>query len=92
MGKCAHAARDGFEEPTEEKLERLGPGCFVQIKAPGESCCWVEITSIEDSGFNSIAHPALSDCKEDEHIAEGDQVVVNRKQITALGCDRFCFC
>lgn len=92
MGDCAVALQDGFVEPTEESLDDLGPGCFVQKKESGGSCCWVEIVSMDDTGYECIAHPALLNGENDGDVSEGDVVSLKRDQITALGCDRYCFC
>lgn len=92
MGICANAVKEGFVEPTKERLDDLGPGCFVQKKESGGSCCWVEITSMGDTEFKCIAHPALLEGADPGGISEGDQGIVKREQITALGCDRYCFC
>ena len=91
MGNCAFALQDGFVEPTEEKLDDLGPGCFVQKKGSNGSCCWVEVISMDDAGIKCIAHPALLSGASD-NVSEGDEVLVKREQITAMGCDRYCFC
>ena len=99
MGLCAKPLEDGFVSPTEEKLNNLGPGCFVQMNDHG-SCCWIEIMEISGAGFQAKAHPALSEDnrshgvngKEIDTFAPGAEVIVQREQITALGCDRFCFC
>jgi hypothetical protein len=88
MGQCAKAVRDGFVEPTIEKLDNLGPGCFVHVNDNGV-CCWAELKSAEcDKGYRAVLHPALSG---DQRQA-GTEVVVRREQITALGCDRYCVC
>lgn len=88
MGMCARAVRDGFVAPTAEKLDNLGPGCFVHINDKGV-CCWAEITAAETAeGFPAVLHPALSG----DDRAPGTEVMVHPEQITALGCDRFCVC
>ena len=93
MGECANAVKEGFEVPTNDKLDNLGPGCFVQKTDECGSCCWVELVSSSDNGsYEAIAHPALTRGAVNEGIIEGDKVTVLRNQITALGCDRYCFC
>lgn len=93
MGECTNPIEEGFAEPTVGKLSNLGPGCFVQKTDEYGSCCWVELTSWGDNGnFEAVAHPALTRGADKEGIVEGDKVTVQRGQITALGCDRFCFC
>ena len=90
MGLCAKPLEDGFVEPTEEKLNNLGPGCFVQVENHG-SCCWVEIMAVSNTGYEAKAYPALSDGPNTEQLPCSD-MLIQRNQITALGCDRYCFC
>lgn len=92
MNVCAAVLQDGFVEPTEEILDALGPGCFTLKTDSSTSCCWVEIVSMDGTDFECIAHPALLPGTNDESISEGDLVMLKRQQITALGCDRYCFC
>lgn len=92
MGECADAAVEGFAEPTAERLGHLGPGCFVQKMEVCGTCCWVEIVSEKDDAYEGIAHPALSDGAAEAMFTEGEKVVVQKDQITAMGCDRYCFC
>lgn len=92
MGVTASLADDGFVIPTQILLDGLGPGCFVQkIESSGASY-WVEITSIGNSGYECIAHPSFIMSTEEGVVSEGDLVTVKHEQITALGCDRYCFC
>lgn len=93
MGECADAIVEGFAEATEDRLDHLGPGCFVQKMEVCGTCCWVELVTDEDEGtYKAIAHPALSDGNAQVMFKEGEHVQVTKDQITALGCDRFCFC
>jgi hypothetical protein len=76
---------------SEEEIGHLAPGCFVQVGF-GDSSYWVEIGQIEGGTISGIVHPELS----------GTLCVINhdsceiarftRDQITALGCDRYCWC
>jgi len=92
MGICASAVADGFVQPTQQKLDDLGPGCFVQKMGSNGSCCWVEITSMGSTEYDCIAHPALLSDTGRDAVSEGDHLKVKRDQITALGCDRYCSC
>jgi len=92
MSVCVDAVIEGFAEPSEERLDHLGPGCFVQKMEVCGTCCWVELTEGDADVFEGIAHPALSDSDAKLVYKEGDRVQVTRDQITALGCDRYCFC
>lgn len=92
MAECASAIVEGFAEATQDRLDHIGPGCFVQKMEVCGTCCWVEITSEQDDNFEGIAHPALSENNAQAMFKEGDVVLVTKDQITALGCDRYCFC
>jgi hypothetical protein len=92
MGECISIAEDGFVKLSEENLDEVGPGCFVLKEGPGESCCWVEVLSMNNFDYECVARPALSANHNHGNISEGEQVTVKREQIKALGCDRYCFC
>jgi hypothetical protein len=92
MAECANAIVEGFAEATEDRLDHIGPGCFVQKMEVCGTCCWVEITDETNDSYEGIAHPALSDGGAQAMFKEGDVVQVTKDQITALGCDRYCFC
>ena len=92
MGNCANAVTDGFVQPTQQRLDDLGPGCFVQKMGPNGTCCWVEITSNGDSEYECIAHPSLLNGTCNDGVSEGDHTRVKKEQITALGCERYCTC
>ena len=92
MGITACSAGDGFVQPTQLLLDDLGPGCFVQKKESNGDPYWVEITSINEGSYECIAHPSLIKDTDQEAVSEGDLDTVNRDQITAMGCERFCFC
>jgi hypothetical protein len=82
---------DGFPAITEEDLSHLAPGCFVQVGL-GEASYWVEIGQIEDATISGIVHPELSSslCLIDHDSCEVAHFSCD--QITALGCDRYCWC
>jgi hypothetical protein len=92
MGNTASSLDDSFVQPTQVLLDDLGPGCFVQKLDSNGFSYWVEITSIGNSGYECIAHPSLITSADESIVSEGDLVTVKHEQITALGCDRFCFC
>ena len=87
-------AGEGNEElptVTEEGLIHLAPGCFVQVGL-GEASYWVEIGRIEGVTISGMVHPELSGslCLIDHDSCE--IACFSRDQITALGCDRYCWC
>ena len=92
MGKCVNTQQDAFTEPTPQRLEGLGPGCYVQIHQ-GEQCEWVELTDAKGDECVGISHPALSASDTDGQTRTASKDLRFRKdQIIALGCDRYCFC
>lgn len=82
---------EGFPAVTEEDLGHLAPGCFVQVGL-GDASYWVEIGRIEGDTISGMVHPELSTslCLIDHDSCEVARF--NRDQITALGCDRYCWC
>jgi hypothetical protein len=92
MGITTSLVDYGFVEPTQMLLDDLGPGCFVQKMESSGALYWVEITSIGNFGYECIAHPTLVNNTDVSVVSDGDLGTVRREQITALGCDRFCFC
>ena len=76
---------------TEEELSHVAPGCFVRVGS-GETSYWVEIGQIEGGTISGMVHPELSTslCVIDHDSCEVARF--NRNQITALGCDRYCWC
>jgi hypothetical protein len=92
----AHAIKfeqDGANHPTvtEEELGHLAPGCFVQVGS-GDTSYWVEVGQIEGATISGMVHPELSGslCVVDHDSCEVARF--SRDQITALGCDRYCWC
>ena len=81
----------GFPALTEEDLGHLAPGCFVQVGL-GEASYWVEVGRIEGVTISGMVHPELSTslCLIDHGSCEIARF--SRDQITALGCDRYCWC
>jgi hypothetical protein len=102
-----HARSNAFEPParaikfeqdaahpltvTEEELGHLAPGCFVQVGS-GDTSYWVEVGQIEGTTISGMVHPELSGslCVVDHDSCEVARF--SRDQITALGCDRYCWC
>lgn len=76
---------------TEEELENLGPGCYVQVK-DGENCYWAEVQSVEGDIFLGTVHCELggSTCK--TNLENQSVNRFHRKQIVNLGCDNYCWC
>jgi hypothetical protein len=90
-GSDAREINQGFPAITEEDLGHLAPGCFVQVGL-GEDSYWVEIGMIEGDTISGMVHPELSGslCLIDHDSCEVARF--SRDQITALGCDRYCWC
>ena len=80
-----------FPIPTQEQLENLGAGCFVQIHDQN-LCYWVEIDGEAEGQLTGITHPELSDNECPKTVATPNRVTFNRAQVKYVGCDRFCFC
>jgi len=80
-----------FPALTAEELGHLAPGCFVQVGL-GESSYWVEIGQIDGATISGMVHPELTStlCLIDHDSCEVARF--SRDQITALGCDRYCWC
>jgi hypothetical protein len=76
---------------SEEDLSHIVPGCFVRVGS-GETSYWVEIGQIEGTTISGMVHPELSTslCVIDHDSCEIARF--RRDQITALGCDRYCWC
>ena len=76
---------------TEEDLGHVAPGCFVRVGS-GDASYWVEIGQIEGVTISGIVHPELSTslCVINHDSCETARF--SRDQITALGCDRYCWC
>lgn len=83
---------DSYVVPDSENIQNLAPGCFVRIKKQSENI-WVEITEGEGGRFRGIAHPELTGTAAAESLSAEDRtVVLEARQINALGCERFCYC
>ena len=76
---------------TEEDLGHIAPGCFVRVGS-GDTSYWVEIGQIEGATISGMVHPELSTslCVINHDSCEIARF--SRDQITALGCDRYCWC
>lgn len=98
---CSNAEQAYFQKPTADRLACLGAGCFVQIPHNGQ-CVWVELTRKEDDEYVGILHPELSTSQaatptvvtttDKQFPSDNQEVHLRTQQITALGCDRYCFC
>lgn len=76
--------------PTEELINNLGPGCYVQVERQGDNV-WVEIDDVINFGFIGTVHRELSGNNSNaskEHV----QIAFHPSEITLLGCNRYCFC
>ena len=103
MSKCCiNEEQEGYQQPTAERLAGLGEGCFVQIHRNGQSE-WIEISRTEDDVLIGIVQPALStplpmavgadtNNTGNQPPAVAEELRFRKEQITALGCDRYCFC
>ena len=92
--KTTNAIDKGNQEPAAlsgEDLGHLAPGCFVQFGTDGMSC-WIEINRIEGDIIGGKLHQELSNpiCLIEHYFT--DVVSIRRDQITAMGCDRYCWC
>ncbi|MDH5256602.1 MAG: hypothetical protein OEX07_01300 [Gammaproteobacteria bacterium] len=77
--------------PTQEELDNLGPGCYVQVKS-GEECFWAEITEVDGDNCIGSIHCELgsSSCKSSTKTLGETQFT--KDQIVNLGCDNYCWC
>lgn len=80
-----------FPVPTEEQLDNLGAGCFVQI-LDNKDCLWVEIDGEEGDLLTGKIHPELTNGEGGISHAANDRISFSREQIKHVGCDRYCFC
>ena len=78
-----------FVIPTDNLLDNLGPGCFVQVDQ-GNGPFWVEINDTDGYIFGGRVHPKLGGV-ECPFYKETD-VTFSRDEIALLGCDNYCFC
>lgn len=79
-----------FPVPTQEQLENLGSGCFVQVSNQ-QHCFWVEIDGENGDLLTGLTHPELADEQCTDCGPQG-RVEFDRSQVKYVGCDRFCFC
>jgi len=96
LGNRTNASEAGessgsFPAVTGEDLGHLVPGCFVQVGL-GDASYWVESGLSEGNTISGMVHPELSGtlCIIDHDSCEIARF--SRDQITALGCDRYCWC
>ena len=81
----------GFVEASEENLGRLVVGCFVLV-GTGETSYWVEIRHVDGDRLSGTVHPELSAMSGPARHDSCEIASIRREQITALGCDRYCWC
>jgi hypothetical protein len=95
MNNCSsNAEQEYFQKPTTERLACLGSGCFVQIPYNGR-CEWVELTHQEGDEYVGILHPELATTQATtttDNQPDDQEIHLRKEHITALGCDRYCFC
>lgn len=80
-----------FVQPTEDKIDNLGPGCFVRVHDNG-GCYWTEIESRDGDHFTGTVHKELSSAGCKQGFAPGSSVQFDKEQIVLLGCDNYCWC
>jgi hypothetical protein len=83
--------KNGFAVATRENLDHLVEGCYVLV-GTGATASWVEICHIDGDRFNGIVHPELSADVCPIHHDYCEIASFRRDEITALGCDRYCWC
>jgi hypothetical protein len=83
-------AEGGFAPATAERLAQLSVGCFVRV-GEGGGAYWIELQHIDGDRLCGVLHPELS-AGADAPGEPGAMVSFRRGQITALGCDRYCWC
>lgn len=91
MNTAQQIIEERFVQPTPEKISSLGRGCFVQVREQ-QGCFWAEITGGAAGTFHGMVHPELKSpcCKPLPNT--GLTADFQSENITALGCDRYCFC
>jgi len=77
--------------PSQEELDNLGPGCYVQVKSNDE-LFWAEITEVSGENCTGSIHCELggSTCKSNTKIL--GEMQFTKSQIINLGCDNYCWC
>ena len=84
--------RDKESAPlSAEDLGHVVPGCFVQFGTHG-MCCWLEINRVEGDNISGKLRPELSDPICVIEYYHHDVICIRRDEITAMGCDRYCWC
>jgi hypothetical protein len=76
---------------SAEDLGHVAPGCYVQFGTHGMRC-WMEITRVEGDTLSGRIHQELSNPICLIEYCNAGIVSVRRDQVTALGCDRYCWC
>jgi len=78
--------------PTEDELDNLGPGCYVQVALEKDCCYWAEITSYENSLFTATVHSELGEAGKGCSKNRPTTINFTKEQVINLGCDNYCWC
>lgn len=89
----SNAATDNsFVVPNSENLKGIGPGCFVRVAHQSQNV-WVEITDVVGEQCQGVVIPmAKPEAAAASSVVTNTVVRLQKEQINALGCDRFCYC
>jgi len=81
-----------FVQPSSDKLEDLGAGCYVRVHDAG-MCFWAEITQRDGKNFCGRVHKELATpgCNKSK-ASIGKDVYFTEEKIVLLGCDNYCWC
>ncbi len=82
---------DTINLPDQQKVNGLGPDCFVQLLSERNEGFWVKIVDNDDEGFTGTIEVIPSD-KEIAGFPVGNTVRFKKCHIADLGCDRYCWC
>ncbi len=82
-----------FVQPSPDKLEDLGAGCYVRVHDSGQ-CFWAEISDRDGKNFRGRVHKELatSGCPKSAALPTGKEVYFREEKIVLLGCDNYCWC
>lgn len=76
---------------SPQDLDHLAPGCFVRFGRHGMRC-WLEIGRIDGNFVSGKLRAELSDPICVIEYCHTETVSIRRDEITALGCERYCWC
>lgn len=91
MAQLSKEDLEHFVQPSPEKVENLGAGCFVRVHKNG-SCCWAEIDTRNGDGFSGTVHKELSTPGCRSGLKPGARIEFKEGEIVLLGCDNYCWC